>query len=468
MRPIYIAATRSIRQTIQRLKTNLPTSQMGPTLDMLADKLSSKKAVIGVIGMGYVGLPLSLAFATSGFKVRGFDIDTAKVDAINSGKSYFNHISSERVAEFVSRNNLSATRDFSTIRDCDSIIICVPTPLGIHNEPDLSYILQTMQGIKPHLRRGQILCLESTTYPGTTEEVIVPIIKDLGFEIGKDFFVAFSPEREDPGNPDFDTITIPKVVGGFTQKCGDIAEMLYGLAVDRVVRVSNCRTAELTKLLENIHRAVNIGLVNEMKIVSDALGINIHEVIDAASTKPFGFTAYRPGPGLGGHCIPIDPFYLTWKAKEFGINTRFIEIAGEINSSMPAYVVSKVRDALNMQKKPIFSSSVLVIGLAYKKNIDDTRESPAFKIIEKLIALGATLSVHDPFITEIPKTRKFDPSEINLEFVASLSEPVISRHDLTLIVTDHDCLDYELIAKASNLIVDTRGRYETSERIIAA
>jgi UDP-N-acetyl-D-glucosamine dehydrogenase len=434
----------------------------------LANKLSSKKAVVGIIGMGYVGLPLSLAFAANGLKVKGIDIDPAKVDAINTGKSYFSHILSERVADCVSRDNLLATTDFSVIRDCDCIIICVPTPLGIHNEPDLSFILQTMQNVKPYLRNDQILCLESTTYPGTTEEIIAPIINELGFEIGEDFFLAFSPEREDPGNPSFDTRSIPKVLGGFSQKCGDIAETLYSIAVERVVRVSNCRTAELTKLLENIHRAVNIGLVNEMKTVSDALDINIHEVISAAATKPFGFTEYRPGPGLGGHCIPIDPFYLTWKAKEFGISTKFIELAGEINSSMPAYVVGKVRDVLNVHKKPMSDSSILVLGLAYKKNIDDSRESPALSIIEKLIGLGASVSVHDPFITHLPKTRKFDLSKKNLDLVVSLSESILSRHDLTLIVTDHDCFDYDLIGKASNLIVDTRGRYVPSARIITA
>lgn len=343
----------------------------------LLSKIRSKCATIGVVGLGYVGLPLSLRFVETEFSVLGFDIDDNKIKKLNSGESYIKHIGVERVYKAWESGNLEATTDFSRASEVDALILCVPTPLGNHKEPDLSFITNTLNSLLPYLRKGQIISLESTTYPGTTEEELRPALESKGFTVGKDIFLVYSPEREDPGNPKFSTNNTPKIVGGSTSECLEIGLALYSRIVEKVIPVSSTQVAEMTKILENIYRAVNIGLVNELKILADKMEIDIWEVIDAAATKPFGFTPFYPGPGLGGHCIPIDPFYLTWKAKEYGISTRFIELAGEINTAMPNWVVSKVIDALNDQGKALKNSRILVLGIAYKKNIDDSRESPA-------------------------------------------------------------------------------------------
>ncbi len=347
------------------------------SINNLKSRIQNRDACIAVIGLGYVGLPLVIRFSEEGFRVIGFDIDEEKVEKLNKGKSYLKHIPSSSIDVAVN-NGFSATSDWERISDCDAILICVPTPLGSHKEPDLQYIQGTMDSIKPHLRVGQLLILESTSYPGTTEEELVPIANKRGFTVGEDFFVGFSPEREDPGNTKFTIKDIPKVVSGITENCRSVVEALYSSIVNNTVPVSTTRVAEMTKLLENIHRAVNIGLVNELKIVADKMDINIFEVIEAAATKPFGFTPYYPGPGLGGHCIPIDPFYLTWKAKEYDIHTRFIELAGEINTAMPVYVVQKISEALAQNGKNLQGAKVLILGVAYKKNVDDIRETPAF------------------------------------------------------------------------------------------
>jgi UDP-N-acetyl-D-glucosamine dehydrogenase len=410
--------------------------------------------VVGVIGLGYVGLPLCLRFAESGFRVLGFDIDAWKVGELSSGRSYIEHIPPERIVAGLQKG-FAATHDFARTGEPDALIICVPTPLNEHREPDLSFIIDTVDSIVGYLRPGQLLSLESTTYPGTTDEEIVPRVEARGLKVGSDIFVVFSPEREDPGNPLFGTRNIPKIVGGYSKDCLEVGSFLYGAAVDRVVPVSSTRAAEMTKLLENIHRAVNIGLVNEMKIVSDRMGIDIHEVIKAAATKPFGFTAYYPGPGLGGHCIPIDPFYLTWKAREFGIHTRFIELAGEVNSSMPAWVVGKCIDALNNHRRSLNGSRVLLLGIAYKKNVDDMRESPSAELLELLTEKGAIVAYSDPHIPVFAKMRKYS---FDLKSI-SLTPEVVATYDLVLLATDHDRFDYNLIQKSAKLIVDTRGRY---------
>ena len=420
----------------------------------LLDRIWNRRAVVGVIGLGYVGLPLALRFVETGFRVLGFDVDSDKVRQLRDGRSYIEHIGGERVAAGV-RGGLTVTDDFSRAGEPDALIICVPTPLNEHREPDLSFVIGTIESIVGHLRPGQLLSLESTTYPGTTDEEIVPRIEARGLEVGRDAFVVFSPEREDPGNAKFATHNIPKIVGGYSKDCLEVGEALYGSAVDRVVPVSSTRAAEMTKLLENIHRAVNIGLVNEMKIVADRMGIDIHEVIRAAATKPFGFVPYYPGPGLGGHCIPIDPFYLTWKAREFGIHTRFIELAGEINSSMPAWVVGKCVDALNEQGRALKGSRILVLGIAYKKNVDDMRESPSAELMELLTAKGAAVEYSDPHVPVFKKMRRYS---FQLTSVALTAES-ISAYDLVLLATDHDRFDYDLIQAHARVIVDTRGRY---------
>lgn len=421
----------------------------------LIDRISSKSATIGVIGLGYVGLPLSLRFSEVGFKVIGFDVDATKIQSIESGESYINHICPTSIRDAVA-HGFKVTSDFAMCGDVDAIIICVPTPLSVHREPDLSFVTNTMDAIGPYLRSGQIVSLESTTYPGTTDEEILPRILSKNLKVGEDIFLVYSPEREDPGNQKFKTSTIPKICGGYTNACLEVGLVLYQQIIERVVPVSSTRTAELTKLLENIHRAVNIGLVNEMKIVADKMGIDINEVIRAAATKPFGFVAYYPGPGLGGHCIPIDPFYLTWKAREYGVHTRFIELAGEVNSSMPTYVVSKVFEALNERRISVKGSRILVLGIAYKKNVDDMRESPAVVIMEKLSDLGANLSYSDPYIEKFPEMR--DHPHFDLASV-ELSPEVISQFDCVLLTTDHDSFDYPMLLEHSRLLVDTRGRY---------
>lgn len=430
----------------------------------LIERLDSKTATIGIVGLGYVGLPLLLRYSEVGYKVVGFDIDPSKIEMLSSGRSYIEHIGSEDIAKAFA-SGAEATTDYARAKDVDALIICVPTPLTKFREPDLSFVVGTVDALLPHLRAGQIMSLESTTYPGTTDEELKPRVESQGFTIGEDYFLVFSPEREDPGNPNFSTRSIPKVCGGVTAPCLEVGLALYGQVIDRVVPVSSARAAEMTKLLENIHRAVNIGLVNEMKVAADRMGIDIHEVIRAAATKPFGFVAYYPGPGLGGHCIPIDPFYLTWKAREYGVHTRFIELAGEINSSMPDYVISKTLLALNLRRKAINGSRVLVLGIAYKKNVDDMRESPSVVLMEKLRDLGAEVSYSDPHIPVFPKMREhqFELSSVDI------TADTLSSYDCVLLATDHDKFDYALIKQHASVLVDSRGRFlESADNIVKA
>ena len=431
---------------------------------VLLEKIKSRKAVIGIIGLGYVGFPLMLRFCETGFRVLGFDIDEDKVEKLNAGESYIEHISSESISS--ARASLfEATSDFSRAREADALILCVPTPLNKHREPDLSFIMNTIESLTPYFRKGQVISLESTTYPGTTDEELMPKLESTKMKVGEDLFLLYSAEREDPGNTDFTTKTIPKIYSGITKNCLEIGAALYGAIIDKVIPVSSTRTAELTKLLENIHRAVNISLVNEMKIIADKMGIDIHEVIRAAATKPFGFVPYYPGPGLGGHCIPIDPFYLSWKAREFGLHTRFIELAGEINTSVSNFVVTKTAQALNANKKAINGSRILILGISYKKNIDDMRESPSVLLMEKLRDLGAEIYYSDPHIPVFPKMRehKFDLSSI------PLNPKSIAEYDCLLLATDHDKFNYEMIKKHAKLIIDSRGKYsEPAANIIKA
>ena len=430
----------------------------------LLEKLRSRQALIGIVGLGYVGLPLSLTYAEVGYRVLGLDIDQAKADAINQGQSYIEHIDGERLVQAKQQQKLEATTDFARAAEADALILCVPTPLNQYREPDLSFIRATMAGLLPHLRAGQVLSLESTTYPGTTEEELRPLIEKCGFTVGEDVFLVYSPEREDPGNAHFNTATIPKVMGGSTAACTEVGVALYEQAISEVVAVSSTRAAEMTKLLENIHRAVNIGLMNELKPLADRMGIDLYEVIRAAATKPFGFVPYYPGPGLGGHCIPIDPFYLTWKAREYGMHTRFIELAGEINSAMPAYVVEKIMDALNEASKPLKGSKVLVLGIAYKKNVDDMRESPSVVLMQLLRDKGAEVAYSDPFFQSFPRMRKH---QFDLQSVALTAESV-AYFDVVLLATDHDAFDYELIASHSQLLIDSRGRFAPGSHIVRA
>lgn len=427
-------------------------------------KFKDKTAKIGIVGLGYVGLPLMLRYVDVGYQVLGFDIDDSKVQKLNQGQSYIEHIPAEKIAA-ARAARFEATTDFSRIGEVEAIILCVPTPLNKYREPDISFVINTTDAVKPYLREGQVLSLESTTYPGTTEEELLPRVEENGLQVGKNFFLVYSPEREDPGNPHFDTRTIPKVIGGHTPACLEVGQALYGAAIDKIVPVSSTKTAELTKLLENIHRAVNIGLVNEMKIVADKMDIDIHEVIHAAATKPFGFVAYYPGPGLGGHCIPIDPFYLTWKAREYGVNTRFIELAGEINSHMPEYVVGKTVHALNEHQQSVKGSKVLVLGIAYKKNVDDMRESPSVEVMELLRELGAEVSYSDPHVPVFPKMREHSFDLASEPFTAEN----LSRFDCVILTTDHDKFDYELLKQHARLIVDTRGKFlDKNPKIIRA
>ncbi|NTV94211.1 MAG: nucleotide sugar dehydrogenase [Thiobacillus sp.] len=422
-------------------------------LKSLLAKLNDKTALIGIVGLGYVGLPLLLRYVEAGYRVLGLDIDPDKPARLHRGETYIKHIPAEAIA--AARHGFEATTDFTRAAEADALILCVPTPLDDHREPDLSFVLDTTDSLVPYLRPGQVVSLESTTYPGTTDEELMPRVESTGLKVGRDIALVFSPEREDPGNPDFCTRTIPKVVGGVTPACLQAGMALYGQVIDRVVPVSSTRTAEMTKLLENIHRAVNIGLVNEMKMVADRMAIDIHEVIRAAATKPFGFVPYYPGPGLGGHCIPIDPFYLTWKAREYGLNTRFIELAGEVNSNMPHWVVGKVADALNDRRKSVKGSRILVLGIAYKKNIDDMRESPAVELMELLQAKGAEIAYSDPYLPRFPKMREhhFDLASV------PVTAETIPTYDCILVATNHDAFDYRLIQKHAQLIVDSRGVY---------
>ena len=417
-------------------------------------KTEDKALTVGVIGLGYVGLPLVLNYAAKGYQVIGFDVDLAKIEALSAGQSYIKHIDSAPIAEYAGDGRLKATNNFKRIGEVDAVIICVPTPLSAHREPDLSYIEATLDAIAPHLKSGQLVSLESTTYPGTTLEVVKPRIESGGLEVGESIFLVFSPEREDPGNESFAGPVIPKVLGGVTEGCLERGLALYGAIYAKVVPVSSPSVAEFTKLLENIYRAVNIGLINEMKIVATAMGVDIWEVIAAAKTKPFGFTAFYPGPGLGGHCIPIDPFYLTWKAREYGLHTRFIELAGEINRSIPEYVIERATAALNAHKKPVNGSRVLLIGLAYKANVDDMRESPTFELMDLLKGRGALVSYHDPHIAKIMPTREHD-EWMGLESV-EWNQENISSFDCVIIATRHDACNFRQLAQWSPCIVDTR------------
>jgi UDP-N-acetyl-D-glucosamine dehydrogenase len=428
---------------------------MNSIFQVLNQKLKSKSAKIGVVGLGYVGLPLSLCFSEAGYPVIGFDIDESKIKALNEGKSYIQHIPPSRIQAALA--HLTPTAEFKRIQEVDAIILCVPTPLNKYREPDLSYILNTMDMILPHIREGQVLSLESTTYPGTTEEEIVPRIEKRGFKVGENYFVVYSPEREDPGRGDHSTRTIPKVCGGFSALCSEVGVSLYESTIDRVVPVSSTRVAEMTKLLENIHRAVNIGLMNELKVVAERMNIDIYEVIKAAATKPFGFVPYYPGPGLGGHCIPIDPFYLTWKAREYGCHTRFIELAGEINDSMPQYVMDKLTEGLNHFGKAVSTSKILVLGIAYKKNIEDVRESPSVKLMELIRDKGAVVHYSDPHVVKFPKMREhhFELSSV------VLNAETLEQYDAVILATDHDGFDYGLLSNYSKLLVDTRGKITT-------
>lgn len=428
-------------------------------MDHLNSLFESRRATIGVIGLGYVGLPLAATFAEGGFAVIGFDVDPVKIDKLLAGQSYIRHIPAARLSAVLRAETpepgggaFFPTTDFSLLSRCDGILICVPTPLSQHREPDLSYVVGTAETISPYLRPGQLIVLESTTYPGTTDEVVQPILEQGGLRVGRDFHLAFSPEREDPNNPSFNTKTIPKLIGGVTPECGAVAATLYQSVIDRVIPVSSSRVAEAAKLLENIYRSVNIALVNELKVLFDRMDLDVWEVIEAASTKPFGFTPFYPGPGLGGHCIPIDPFYLTWKARQYDLTTRFIELAGEVNHAMPAYVVEKLMDALNERGQSLNGARVLVLGVTYKRDLDDTRESPALRIMELLLRKGARISYHDPYVPMLGRSRKYD---FKMESVP-LTPEALKTFDAVLITTDHSQVDYDLVVRESSLVVDTR------------
>ncbi len=418
----------------------------------LLEKFRSHEAKIGVIGMGYVGLPLLLEFVNENFDTLGFDIDPAKVEALNAGKSYIKHIPSEKIKEAREAGKFEATDDFSRLSEVDAILVCVPTPLGKHREPDISYIEKTSETISQYIRKDQLVVLESSTFPGTTEEVMRPIIEKSGLKAHKDFYLAFSPEREDPNNPKYSTRTIPKVVGANDPTSLELAKTLYDQVIVKTVPVSSSQAAEATKLLENIFRSVNIALVNEMKMILDRMGIDVWEVIQAASTKPFGFMPFYPGPGLGGHCIPIDPFYLTWKAHEYEMNTRFIELAGEVNTYMPYYVVSKLMDGLNRHKKSLNGAKILILGLAYKKDIDDLRESPSLKLMDLITERGGIVDYHDPYIPELRPTRHYN---FNMDSVP-LTAKILKKYDAVLISTDHSKFDFDFIVENSQLVIDTR------------
>jgi UDP-N-acetyl-D-glucosamine dehydrogenase len=436
--------------------------------DRLLEKIRSHDANVGVIGLGYVGLPLVLRFAEENFTVTGFDIDPDKVKKLNAGESYIKHIPTERIKKLRDMNKFEATTDYEKLSDMDCVIICVPTPLTEKKEPDMRFVKATAIQVVPRAKKGQLVVLESTTYPGTTREELLPAFKARGLEAGNDFFLAYSPEREDPGNGHYTTKNIPKVVGGITKDCTDTAAALYGEILDQTVEVSSPEVAEFTKLLENIFRAVNIALVNELKILAGRMNVDIWEVIDAASTKPFGFMRFEPGPGLGGHCIPIDPFYLSWKARELDFSAHFIELAGEVNTGMPGYVIDKLSDALNCNGRCFSNSKILVLGIGYKRNTDDIRESPALAIIETLKDKNADVYYHDPYVPKIPKLRKHD-----LEMESQpLSEEFLKSMDAVLLVTDHSDFDYDWVVDNSTIFLDTRNAAKNvqngRERIIKA
>jgi UDP-N-acetyl-D-glucosamine dehydrogenase len=439
-----------------------------PHFSPLLQKIQQKKALVGIIGLGYVGLPLAKAFTAKGFRVLGFDVDPAKVAKLQRGESYIGHLSAEMIREMRGQG-FEATDDFGRLGEPDAILICVPTPLTEAREPDLTYIVKSARAIAAKLRPGQLIVLESTTYPGTTREVAEPILAEKGLKSGKDFFLAFSPEREDPGNQQFSAPTIPKVVGGRDPQSKELAAALYGSVMVKVVPVSSTEVAEACKILENTYRAINIALVNELKILYDRMGIDVWEVIDAAKTKPFGFQAFYPGPGLGGHCIPIDPFYLTWVARKYGLNTRFIELAGEINTSMPHFVINKIADVLNDRGKPIKGSKVAILGMAYKKDVDDPRESPSFELMDLLLKKGAKVTYNDPHIPRLPPMRHYPHLHMESQ---QLTPDYLRGQDCVLIATDHSAYDWSWIVEHSPLVIDTRNATKNvtrhRERIVRA
>src|SRR5215510_8441648 len=428
---------------------------MAAAVEILRDKIRSRKARAGVVGLGYVGLPLAVELAKAGFHATGIDLDERKVQSVNGGRSYIPDVPTADVQALHAKGLLDATTDFAVVKDLDTINICVPTPLRKTKDPDMSYIVSAVEGIAKYLHPGMLIILESTTYPGTTDEVVQPMLEATGLKAGVDFFLAFSPERVDPGNPTFQTHNVPKVVGGFTPGCSLLATELYGAAINTIVPVSSTRVAEMVKLLENTFRAVNIGLVNELALMCDRMNIDVWEVVDSAKTKPFGFMAFYPGPGLGGHCIPIDPLYLTWKAREFDITTRFIELAGQINAAMPQHVIMRLADELDRRfSKGLNGARILILGIAYKKNVDDMRESPTLKLMQLLENRRAWVDYFDPYIPEIPKTREH-PEFAGRTSIA-FDPPVIGQYDAALIATDHDNVDYRMLVDRSRLIIDTR------------
>jgi len=430
------------------------------SISQFIDDVKSRKAVVGIVGLGYVGLPLARTFCASGFRVLGLDVDQKKVDQLNKGRSYIKHIPSSLIKRLIREKQFSATTSPKDLRKCSAILICVPTPLTKMRDPDMSYVRGTAEMLAPHLQPGQLITLESTTYPGTTRELLKPILESSGLKADQDFYLAYSPEREDPGRTDFSTETIPKVVGGLGAKSLRAAKALYGAAISEAVAVSSCEVAECCKILENVYRSVNIALINELKMLLDRMNIDVWEVVRAAATKPFGFQAFYPGPGLGGHCIPIDPFYLTWRAREFDMSTRFIELAGEINTQMPEYVVSRLMEALNDRKKPLNGSRILVLGLAYKKDVDDIRESPSIELIEMLRERGAKVDYNDPYVPATPKQR-----DHNLRMRSKpLSKASLKSYDCVLIATDHSDYDYPWIVEHASLVVDTRNATASCKR----
>jgi len=425
----------------------------------LISRIKERNYTVGIVGLGYVGLPLMWTFHKHNMPVLGFDIDTFKVDCVNVGQPYIKHLGADMMKALAKSDICEATTDFSRIAEADAILLCVPTPLDLHREPDMSYVVNTTETISQYVRKGHLVILESTTYPGTTEEVMIPILeKNSGLKAGVDFFVAYSPEREDPGNANFNTEKIAKVIGGHGQDALDLAKAMYDVAIVQTVPVSNCKTAEAVKLTENIFRSVNIALVNELKVVYAAMGIDVHEVLDAAATKPFGFMKFTPGPGLGGHCIPIDPFYLTWKAREFGVHTRFIELAGEVNTAMPQYVVNQTVAGLNNVKKAVNGSRILLVGLAYKPDVDDMRESPTFILMELFEQMGAEVEFYDPHIPVIQPTREH--AKYNGRKSVIWNQQIVEGFDTVVIVTDHKSIDYDALYAWSDLIIDTRNVYK--------
>ena len=446
-------ANQAIFPTDEEYFVTTSTSMISPAFEMLDQKIQSHSAVVGVLALGYVGLPLIRSFFQAGADTLGFDVDPEKIDKLKRGENYLQHLGADFVTEMAQSDRFDATSEFSRLGEADVILLCVPTPLGEHLDPDLSFIEKATDAVAKTLRPGQLIVLESTTYPGTTRDVMLPRLEATGLKCGKEFFLAYSPEREDPGSKTHNTQTIPKLVGGIDDPSTKLATDLYRQAIESVIPVSSAEVAEAAKILENVYRAVNIALVNELKVILSHMNIDVWEVIEAAATKPFGFQAFYPGPGLGGHCIPIDPFYLTWKAREVGENTRFIELAGEVNHRMPSYVIQRTMLALNQHGKSVKNARILVVGLAYKPNVDDVRESPSFELIEHLQALGANVDYHDPHVPRTQKMRKHDLQMTSVE----LTTEAVNGYDCVLIATNHDAIDWRMLGNEASLIVDTRG-----------